>query len=78
VRQEKREVSVHIPIPFIPPCEPYKVWIVEHEAFGKVRVFIRLSRRGGWVAIVKFPQEAITFNPVLRREAMEKLKKPQK
>jgi hypothetical protein len=75
-RQGKREVSVFIPLPYLPPCEPYRVVEVE-EKFGKVKVFVRTAKQGGWVATVRFPREV--FNPVLPeekgRELLEKLQK---
>jgi hypothetical protein len=75
VRTQKRDVEVYVPLPYLPPSPPYKSRVVDSQ-FGQVRIFTMASKKGGWVIRVKFPQEAITFNPPLkRREAEEILKR---
>ena len=77
-RQERTNVAVFLPPTKLPPCEcePLKATRVESEAYGRVRIFVRPSYRGGWVVEIKFYDLNITFNPALPpKEGAEILKK---
>ncbi len=69
-----KEVVVFLPAQYVPPaqCKPYKVCKVESE-YGEVRLLVRPSAsKAGWVIHVRF-STPIIFNPVLPKEAAEKL-----
>jgi len=82
LRKGQRRVSVFIPLPFIPPCRPYKTEVAEirigQETF-KVRLFVEAAPQGGWKVKMQFPAEILSFNPVLSSEVgrtlLEKLQK---
>jgi len=82
LRKGQRRVSVFIPLPFIPPCRPYKTEVAEirmgQETF-KVRLFVEAAPQGGWIVKMQFPAEILSFNPALPpgegKKLLEKLQK---
>ena len=82
LRKGQRRVSVFIPLPFIPPCRPYKTEVAEirmgQETF-KVRLFVEAAPQGGWIVRMHFPAEILSFNPALPlgegKKLLEKLQK---
>jgi hypothetical protein len=70
----KRHVSVYIPPRFIPPTPPYRSITVESKEYGRVRVFTRPSKDGGWIISLTFPPDVVGFNPVLSGEVAKTLR----
>jgi hypothetical protein len=72
---EKHQVRVYLPANTFPPkiLRPYRVFNTEYYGV-KVSLFLATREDGGWVVKVKFASLP-AFNPVLKTEEAEKLKK---
>ncbi len=76
IRKGQRKVAVFIPLPFIPPCRPYKAEVAEikiGQKTLKVMLFVEAAPQGGWIVRMQFPAEILSFNPVLDPEVGKKL-----